>query len=197
MSGPWEIDDELWKVIEPLLPPWPTCSPGPRPVPDRLCLQGILFVLHTGIGWEDLPRELGYGSGMTCWRRLRRWTDAGVFDALHRLLLAELKAAGRIDWSRAVIDGGHIDAKKGGEGTGPSPVNRGKPGSRHHVLTDGEGTPLAVLTTGGNVPDISMAVELVDAVPPIARTRRSAPPPLPGSARGQGLRQRRLPGRVP
>ncbi|MEV6690302.1 transposase [Micromonospora sp. NPDC051196] len=113
MGKPWVIDDELWELVEPLLPPWPRRSPGPRPVPDRLCLQGILFVLHTGIGWEDLPQELGFGSGMTCWRRLRRWTDAGVFDRLHRLLLAELNAAGRIDWSRAVIDGGHIDAKKG------------------------------------------------------------------------------------
>ncbi len=82
-------------------------------MPDRLTLQGVLFVLYTGIGWEDLPQELGFGSGMTCWRRLKRWTDAGVFDRLHRLLLAELNAAGRIDWSRAAMDGSHIDAKKG------------------------------------------------------------------------------------
>jgi len=119
VGRPWEIDDGLWALIEPLLPPWPARSPGPRPVPDRLCLQGILFVLSTGIGWEDLPRELGYGSGMTCWRRLRRWTDAGVFDRLYRLLLAELNAAGRIDWSRAIIDGGHITAKKGARGPAP------------------------------------------------------------------------------
>src|ERR671921_2004887 len=89
----WIVDDELWNLIEPLLPPWPDKAPGPRPVPDRLCLQGILFVLHTGIGWEDLPQELGFGSGMTCWRRLQRWTDAGVFDQLHQLLLARLNAA--------------------------------------------------------------------------------------------------------
>jgi transposase len=113
VGKPWMIEDELWELIAPLLPPWPARSPGPRPVPDRLCLQGILFVLHTGIGWEDLPQELGFGSGMTCWRRLRRWTDAGVFDQLHRLLLAELNTAARIDWSRAAIDGSHIDAKRG------------------------------------------------------------------------------------
>ena len=70
-------------------------------MPDRLVLQGILFVLYTGIGWEDLPQELGFGSGMTCWRRLRDWTEAGVFDQLHQALLAELNAAGQIDWSRA------------------------------------------------------------------------------------------------
>ena len=113
MSKAWIVDDQLWELIAPLLPPWPDKAPGPRPVPDRLCLQGILFVLHTGIGWEDLPQELGFGSGMTCWRRLQRWTDAGVFDQVHHLLLAKLNAANRIDWSRAAMDGSHIDAKKG------------------------------------------------------------------------------------
>ena len=82
-------------------------------MPDRLALQGILFMLYTGIGWEDLPQELGFGSGMTCWRRLKRWTDAGVFDQSHQMLLARLNAANRIDWSRAVLDGSHIDAKTG------------------------------------------------------------------------------------
>jgi hypothetical protein len=66
MSKPWVIEDELRDRIESLLPPWPDKAPGPRPIPDRLCLQGILFELHTGIGWEDLPQELGFGSGMTC-----------------------------------------------------------------------------------------------------------------------------------
>ena len=113
MGKPWVVDDELWKLIEPVLPPWPQKAPGPKPIPDRLCLQGILFVLHTGLGWEDLPQELGFGSGMTCWRRLERWTTAGVFDQVHQILLAKLNAANRIDWSRAAMDGSHIDAKKG------------------------------------------------------------------------------------
>ena len=119
MGAPWIVDDRLWELIAPLLPPWPTRSPGPRPVEDRRCLQGILFVLHTGIGWEDLPQELGFGAGMTCWRRLRRWTDAGIFDQLHRILLAELNAAGVIDWSRAVANTAHLRAKKGAPGSGP------------------------------------------------------------------------------
>jgi transposase len=63
MSKAWIVEDELWELIEPLLPPWPAKSPGPRPVSDRLCLQGVLFVLHTGIGWEDLPKELGFDWG--------------------------------------------------------------------------------------------------------------------------------------
>jgi transposase len=76
-------------------------------------LQGILFVLHTGIGWEHLPQELGFGCGMTAWRRLRAWQQAGVWERLHELLLAELHAADRLEWDRAIADGSHIQAKKG------------------------------------------------------------------------------------
>jgi transposase len=81
---------------------------------DRKVLSGILFVLHTGIPWEFLPQQLGFGSGMTCWRRLAEWSQAGVWQRLHESLLAELNAAGALDWSRAVIDGSHIRALKGG-----------------------------------------------------------------------------------
>lgn len=91
----------------------PMKTPGPRPVPDRRCGQGILYVLHTGIGWEDLPQELGFRSDMTCWRRIKWWINAGAFDDLHRTLLAQLNAENEIDWSRAVIDGSYIDTKKG------------------------------------------------------------------------------------
>lgn len=77
-------------------------------------LCGILFVLHTGIQWEFLPQELGFGSGMTCWRRLRDWNEAGVWQQLHEVLLAELNAAARLDWSRAVVDSSHVRAIKGG-----------------------------------------------------------------------------------
>lgn len=80
---------------------------------DRKVLSGILFVLYTGKPWEFLPQELGFGSGMTCWRRLRDWNDAGVWQRLHESLLAELNAAGALDWSRAVIDGSHVRAMKG------------------------------------------------------------------------------------
>lgn len=98
-------------------------------MPDREALQGILFMLFTGIGWKDLPQELGFGSGMTCWRRLRDWQEAGSFDGIHEVLLAELNAAGQIDWSRARVDAFHIHEKRG-SAISPSPVNRGKTGSK-------------------------------------------------------------------
>ena len=75
--------------------------------------QGVLFVLHTGIAWEHLPQELGFGSGMTCWRRLAEWTEAGVWPRLHEVLLAELRSAGALDFSRAAVDGSRIRALKG------------------------------------------------------------------------------------
>jgi transposase len=77
-------------------------------------LCGILFVLHTGIQWEFLPQELGFGSGMTCWRRLEEWNRAGVWQQLHELLLAELQGAGKLDWSRAAIDSSHVRAARRG-----------------------------------------------------------------------------------
>ncbi|SOR76538.1 Transposase [Streptomyces chartreusis NRRL 3882] len=89
-------------------------TPGRRALDDRKVMCGILFVLYTGIRWEWLPAELGFGSGMTCWRRLRDWNNAGVWQRLHEVLLAELRAADRLDMSRAVIDSSHIRALKGG-----------------------------------------------------------------------------------
>ena len=104
------VSDELWHAVAPLLP---SHKPRPRggrpPVDDRVALAGILCVLKTGIGWEDLPREIGC-SGMTCWRRLRDWQAAGVWDALHRLLLDRLRHAERIDFSRVLVDSGSVRA---------------------------------------------------------------------------------------
>jgi transposase len=111
------LDDDLWKVIEPLLPPAKKRRfrfPGRKPVGNRKALTGILFVLRTGIGWEYLPQEMGCGCGMTCWRRLRDWQRAGVWDRIHRVLLARLNKNDRIDWSRAIVDSSSIRAVLGG-----------------------------------------------------------------------------------
>ena len=119
---PWIVGDGLWLRVEPLLPKRARRFryPGRRPLDDRLVLQAILFVLHTGIGWEHLPQELGFGCGMTAWRRLRDWQQAGVWERLHELLLAELHAAGELDWSRAVADSSHLQAKKGAPRPAPA-----------------------------------------------------------------------------
>ena len=108
------VSDELWEVIVPLLPAEPRRPKGGRPrLNNRAVLAGILFVLKTGIPWEMLPQELGCGSGMTCWRRLRDWQDAGVWEQLHRVLLERLSTGEQIDWSRACIDSGSVPAPGG------------------------------------------------------------------------------------
>lgn len=108
------IPDALWTIVAPLLPPAVAKPKGGRPpIADRAALTGILFVLRTGIPWEMLPAEMGCGSGVTCWRRLRDWHNAGVWTRLHCELLRRLRDADRIDWSRACIDGSSIAAKKG------------------------------------------------------------------------------------
>src|SRR5438552_16603547 len=104
MSKPL-VTDELWEIIEPLLPQEPPKPKGGRPrVPDRAALTGIIFVLRSGLPWEMLPQEMGCGSGVTCWRRLRDWQEADVWRSLHRALLDCLGEADKIDWSRASID---------------------------------------------------------------------------------------------
>lgn len=112
---PWEVSDELWGLVEPLLPKKQRRAryPGRKRLPDRQALSGILFVLHTGIAWMQLPQELGFGSGYTCWRRLDEWQRAGVWEKLHALLLTRLRAAGEIEWSRAIVDASHVQAKRG------------------------------------------------------------------------------------
>ena len=122
------LDDDLWQLIEPLLPE-PKARrfrfPGRKPVDNRKALTGILFVLKTGIGWEDLPKEMGCGSGMTCWRRLRDWQEAGVWQRLHEVLLAKLNKADQLDWSRAVVDSSSVRALKGGPKLGQTrPIRR-------------------------------------------------------------------------
>ena len=118
------LDDELWKLITPLLPPPKRRRrryPGRKPVENRAALTGILFVLRTGIPWEYLPKEMGCGSGMTCWRRLRDWQKAGVWEKIHRLLLNRLQEADKIDWSRAVVDSASVRAVFGGRKPAPIP----------------------------------------------------------------------------
>jgi transposase len=150
-SRPWIGSDELCALIEPLLPePGPKLVAGRPRVPDRQALCGILFVLHTGIQWEYLPQELGFGSGMTCWRRLAAWNEADVWDKLHLVLLAKLRAAKHLDWSRAGKRFLPCPGRSAGPKSGPSPVGRARPGSKHHLLVDGQGIPRAVSLTGRN-----------------------------------------------
>ena len=167
------LDDDLWQLIEPLLPPLKPRRfrfPGRKPISHRQALTGILFVLKAGIAWHQLPRELGCGSGMTCLRRLHQWQEAGVWQKLHELLLAQLQQADKLDWSRAIVDSAAVRAIHGGTKTDPNPTDRAKNGSKHHVVSEAQGIPLAVLLTGANTNDITQLKSLVLKIPPVRGT---------------------------
>jgi transposase len=163
------LPDELWEVIEPMLPKWsPSPKGGQPPVPDRNALTGILFVLKTGLPWEDLPCEMNCGCGMTCWRRLRDWQEDGTWDKVQKVFLDRLRGADKIARERALIDSSFVRAAYGGQGTGPSPVDRSKPGSKRHVITDASGIPPASSVTSANTNDISEMAPLFDKIPAVA-----------------------------
>ena len=116
------VSESLWRAIAPLLPESkPSPKGGRPPVPNRACLEGIIFVLKSGMPWQMLPTRLGYGSGSTCWRRFRDWTRLGVWPELHRRLLRVLGRRGRIGLERAVIDSASVRALKGGRTPAPTP----------------------------------------------------------------------------
>src|SRR6201981_798067 len=164
------VTDALWARVEPLLPPPRRRRrrfPGRAPLERRKILTGILFVLKTGIAWDDLPAELGCGCGKTCRHYLRRWHRAGVWRKLHALLLAELNGTDQIDWERALIDASFAKAPEGGEDTGPNPTDRSKSGSKHHVLTDAQGIPLNATVTAANVNEVTQVFNVLTALDPV------------------------------
>ena len=177
MSKPL-VSDALWSRIAPFLPSEQPKPRGgrPRSISDRAALSGILFVLKSGIGWKMLPQEMGCGSGMNCWRRLRDWQRAGVWKGVYRVLLQQLQDAGQIAWERAALDSASVPAPAGGEATGKDPTNRGKLGTKRHLVVDCRGLPLAVTISASNVHDSQMLEATMDAVLPLQ---------LPGGRRGR------------
>jgi transposase len=182
------VSDELWERVQPLLPAPPKRRfrfPGRKPLDYRKILTGILFVLKTGIAWDDLPAELGCGCGKTCRHYLRLWYQAGVWQKLHALLLAELNGTDQIDWSRALIDASFAKAPEGGEDTGPNPTDRSKSGSKHHVLTDAHGIPLNAKVTAANVNEVTQVLDLLVNKPAVGG-KPGPPRELPGRLQGNG-----------
>jgi len=181
------LSDELWQRLEPLLPKRRKNRhvqyAGRKPAEDRRVLNGILFVLRTGVPWRVLPATSDFPSGLTCWRRLRRWHKAGVWQALFEALLVELQEAHKIDWHRALVDSASLRAPGGGKKTGPNPTDRRKLGSKHHVLTDAHGIPLATVLTKANRHDVTQLWPLLDKVPRV-RGQRGGPRSRPKQVQG-------------
>jgi transposase len=124
------LPDELWAIIEPVLPAYtPSPEGGRPPITHRQALTGILFVLKTGLPWEDLPAELNCGSGMSCWRRLRDWQADGTWGKIHAALLERLAGAGKLDWSKCAVDSSSVRAVFGGRTPAPTPPTAARAGA--------------------------------------------------------------------
>jgi transposase len=156
------MPDEFFDLVSHHLPPEQPVGPkgGRPPVGHRAVLNVLWFVLVTGSRWEDVPKEMGC-SGRTAQRRLRAWEELGVWDRLHADLLGLLKRAGKLDEGVVVVDAVILRAFGGGEQTGPSPVDRGKAGTKHTLLVDRRGVPLAIRTAAANASDHKQIIPVV------------------------------------
>lgn len=180
------LSDQLWQRIEPLLPkpkPRNIKYAGRKPTDPRKVMTGIIFVLQTGVPWKSLPATSDFPSGHTCRRRLIAWQRGGVWRRLWQSLLAELQSAGQLNWERGVVDSSSVRAGHGGEKTGKNPVDRSKLGSKHHLLVEGQGVPLAMSLTGANRHDITQLMRLVESIPKV-QGKRGRPRQKPSKLQG-------------
>ncbi len=171
------VSDGMWEKFELLLPAAKERRfryPGRKPVDNRVALSVILFVLKTGIPWEEVPREMGC-CGMAAWNKLHEWQEAGVWEAFHAVILQELETQGKLDWSRAAVDASNVRATQGGEETGPNPTDRAKAGTKQHALAEGHGLPLSTQITQANRNDITQLKPLVEKIPLLKSRGRGKP----------------------
>jgi putative transposase len=160
----WYIPDELWDKVRPLLGREKQAGTVGRPcVPHRTCLDGILYVLRTGCQWKHAPRE--FGSGSTLHRRFQHWVERGVFKRVWRRLLKEYDELRGIQWRWQALDSATTKAALGGEATGKSPVDRGKLGTKRHLLTDQRGAPMGLEVTGANRHDSQAVRATLESLP--------------------------------
>ncbi len=162
-THPWEVSDELWERVEPLVPPPPSHAKGGRPrLPARQLFAAIVYVLRTGIQWNALPRELGASS--TVHARFQAWERAGFFATLWEAQLLEFDELVGIEWTWQALDGVMTKAPFGGAACGPNPTDRAKQGVKRSLLTDGAGIPLAVAVDGANRHDMKLVTATLDGL---------------------------------
>ena len=158
----FRVPDEMWKRIQPLLPAERPKPKGGRPCnDDREMMDGIFYVLRTGIQWKALPRHIGAGSSVH--DRFQEWQRAGVFRKMWAAGLLAYDCAKGIEWEWQAMDGAMTKAPLGGEGTGPNPTDRSKSGTKRSLLTEGRGVPLGVAVEGAHRHDMKMVRSTLEA----------------------------------
>ena len=162
-TKPWELSDEVWERVRPLIPERPAHPKGGRPVQsDRQMLSAIFYVLRTGIQWNALPRELG--ASTTAYDRFRLWEHQGVFERIWQAGLQEYDDLEGIVWEWQSMDGVMTKAPFGGAATGANPTDRGKRGTKRSQLSDGRGLPLAVMIAGANRNDMKLVEDTLESI---------------------------------
>ena len=177
----WRVPDAMWAHIKGLFPPAKAAgTPGRPAIPYRVVLNGILYVLRTGCQWKAVPAE--FSSGSTVHRRFQEWVAQALLDEILRAMLRWYQATRGIAWRWQAVDSKLLAAPLGGERTGPNPTDRGKCGTKRHLLVDGRGVPLAFHLTGAQRHDMKGLPWLVD------RTSDSGCGATPAHLSRQGLR---------
>ena len=162
-TRPWEVSEEVWEKVKPLIPAAPSHAKGGRPrMEDRKAFEAIVYVLRTGIQWNALPRELGASS--TVHDRLQEWEAKGLFKALWQAGLEEYDELEGIEWEWQSVDGAMTKAPFGSAATGPNPTDSGKQGTKRSLLTDGQGIPLALVVEGANRHDVKLLCATLDGL---------------------------------
>ena len=162
-TRPWEVSEEMWEQVQPLIPAAPSHAKGGRPrMEDRKAFEAIVYVLRTGIQWNALPRELGASS--TVHDRFQEWEAKGFFKALWQAGLQEYDELEGIEWQWQSVDGAMTKAPFGHAATGANPTDRGKQGTKRSLLTDGAGIPLALVVEGANRHDVKLLCATLDGI---------------------------------
>lgn len=170
----WEVPDELWERIEPLIlefdPPKETGRPRVNP---RSVLDALIFRLRTGCQWNRIPRV--YGDDSTIHRTFQHWVEIDLFPKIWALLVEECEELGLVDWEWQAADGTLGKARLGGDEIGANPTDRGKNGSKKSILTDRLGGPLSIVVAGANVHDTKLLDKTLEAIivdrPKVTKTK--------------------------
>ena len=170
------VPDDLWEIVRQVIPSGAPRPYGGRPRQDaRRTFAGILYIHRWGLPWRALPLALGFGSGRTCQRRFQEWQAAGVWMRLWRILLDHTEHHHGLEWQRGIIDSASVPAPRGGTDTGPNPTDRGKAGSKLHIVTDAQGLPLALTISAANVHDSRQFEPTLQAIPGVRNGRPGRP----------------------
>lgn len=159
----WTVPDSLWLLIERLLPPEKALgTPGRPALRHRPVIDGILYVLRTGCQWKALRTEW-FGASSSIHDRSQTWCQAGIWKKIFQVVLRFYDKRKGIRWQWQAIDSKSVAAPLGGEKTGKNPTDRGKQGSKRHLLVDARGAPLAIVVSGANAHDKTCAIAVLKA----------------------------------